>query len=109
MSLWKQLAVSLVILVVAAGLWVRFFPGAPETLESWGLDWAAAAVPERAAPGEQANGGRGGFAQNQMAMVVASRISTATINDNLSAIGTGRALSSVTVTPFASGRLTEIA
>lgn len=33
---------------------------------------------------------------------------SATINDRLSAIGTGRALRSVQVTPFTSGRLTEI-
>jgi RND family efflux transporter MFP subunit len=32
----------------------------------------------------------------------------ATVNDRLQAIGTGRAQASVTVTPFASGRLTEV-
>lgn len=108
MSLWKQLTLSLVVLVAAATAWLFFFPGAPQTLERWGMDWAAAAIPERAAPQEQ-TGNRRGFGGDQPAMVVASRISTATINDNLSAIGTGRALSSVTVTPFASGRLIEIA
>jgi RND family efflux transporter MFP subunit len=35
-------------------------------------------------------------------------IATATINDRLQAIGTGRAVESVTVTPFVSGRLTQI-
>jgi RND family efflux transporter MFP subunit len=106
MSFWKQLIASLVVIVVAVGLWLRFFPGAPEMLESWGMEWAMAAVPERpAADGERRQDG--GFNQ-QPALVVASRIETATINDRLSAIGTGRATSSVSVTPFASGRLTEL-
>ena len=107
MSFWKQLVASLVVIVVAVGLWLRFFPGAPEMLESWGLEWAVAAVPERPGPdGETGQDGRGG-GFGQPALVVASRIETATINDRLSAIGTGRATSSVSVTPFASGRLTE--
>lgn len=107
MSFWKQLVASLVVIVVAVGLWLRFFPGAPEMLESWGLEWAVAAVPERAGPDSETgqDGRAGGF--GQPALVVASRIETATINDRLSAIGTGRATSSVSVTPFASGRLTE--
>lgn len=40
--------------------------------------------------------------------VVTAPVIVATINDRLSAIGTGRALRSVQVTPFTSGRLTEI-
>jgi RND family efflux transporter MFP subunit len=105
MSLWKQLVVSLVLLIVAAGVWARYYPGATETLQRWGMDWASAATPEQrpeAAGGDDAGGRR------QPAMVVAERIGEATINDRLSAIGTGRAIRSVTVTPFASGRLTEV-
>lgn len=108
MSLWKQLAIALVILVVAAGGWVRFFPGAPETLERWGLDWAASAVPERAAGQATQQRGAGDGAPQQQAAVVAARIRTATINDRLTAIGTGRAANTVSVTPFASGRLVEM-
>lgn len=108
MSFWKQLVASLVVIAVAAGLWLRFFPGAPEMLERWGMDWAVAAVPDRAGEAATADRqGQGGFNQ-QAALVVATRIETATINDRLSAIGTGRAVSSVSVTPFASGRLTEV-
>lgn len=107
MSFWKQLVASLVVIAVAVVLWARFFPGAPETLESWGLDWAAAAVPERESSAPQGEQPRGGFNQ-QPALVVATTIGTATINDRLSAIGTGRATSSVSVTPFATGRLTEV-
>jgi len=108
MSFWKQLVVSLIVIAAAAGLWARFFPGAPEILERWGMDWAVAAVPNRAGEADgSASGQNGGFSQ-QPAVVVTSRIATATINDRLSAIGTGRALSSVSVTPFTTGRLTEI-
>lgn len=107
MSFWKQLIASLIVIAVAVGLWLRFFPGAPEMLESWGMEWAMAAVPVRPDPQAEARQARGGFGQ-QPALVVASRIETATINDRLSAIGTGRATSSVSVTPFASGRLTEL-
>lgn len=107
MSFWKQLTLSLMVLVVAGGAWLLFFPGARDTLEGWGLDWAAAAIPERNAAKGEDRPRSGGFSQPP-AMVVASSITMATINDRLSAIGTGRALSSVQVTPFASGRLTEI-
>lgn len=109
MSFWKQLAVCLVVVLVAAGLWVRFFPGAPQTLERWGLDWMAAAIPGAGGntPPDAAGHAGGGFNQ-QPGLVVAAQIETATINDRLSAIGTGRALNSVSVTPFASGRLTEL-
>src|SRR5690606_13032129 len=87
-------------------VWARFFPGAPQILERWGLDWAVAAVPA----GDPAAGGesQGEAEARQPGLVVASEIRTATINDRLVAIGTGRALNSVIVTPFASGRLTEM-
>lgn len=106
MSFWKQLAVSVVVVLVAGGMWVRFFPGAPEVLQRWGLDWAVTAV-GAPTPESNAEGPADGF-NRQPGLVVAAQIQTATINDRLSAIGTGRALDSVAVMPFASGRLTEI-
>lgn len=113
MAFWKQLLVSLVVLLVAAGLWVRFFPGAPALLASWGLDWipvATAEIPRQAGGGAPGQGGsQGGGQQNRAApLVVAEPVRMATINDRLSAIGSGRATNSVTVTPFASGRLVEV-
>jgi RND family efflux transporter MFP subunit len=106
MAFWKQLLISLALLVVAAGLWVRFFPGAPDVLARWGLDWIPVATATTQPEGEGAGPRRGGgFAQQS---VVVEPVTTATINDRLTAIGTGRAIQSVVVTPFASGRLTEI-
>lgn len=109
MSLWRQLLLTLVVLAVAAGLWARYFPGAPETLSRWGLDWAVAAVSEQQPTAAQRGSeGRRGAGFGGTPLVVASEIATATINDRLSAIGTGRALSTVSVTPFANGRLVEL-
>ena len=48
MSIWKQLALSVIVLVVAAAAWVTYFPGAPEILASWGIDWAQASADEAA-------------------------------------------------------------
>ena len=108
MKLSKQLLASLAVIVVAGAVWVRFFPGAPDTLDRWGLEWVATAIGPSASQNEQAQSGTGGPSPQSAAMVIASRISTATINDRLSAIGTGRAMNSVSVNPFASGRLTEL-
>jgi len=102
MSVWKQLALSLVVLIAAAAAWVKFFPGSDKVLASWGIEWAAAstAKPEKAATEKIAAGG-------QRTAVVAQAVTSATINDRLQAIGTGRANATVTVTPYTSGRLTE--
>ncbi|MBA3449516.1 MAG: efflux RND transporter periplasmic adaptor subunit [Pseudaminobacter sp.] len=108
MAAWKQFLIALVVLAVAAGAWVRFFPGAPEILAGWGIDWVQAATPrtQEAAKGERRRGGRGaGGAQTP---VITARVTPATINAELSAIGTGRANKSVTVNPYAAGRLTEL-
>lgn len=111
MAAWKQFLLLLVILVAAAAGWVRFFPGAPEILARWGIDWAQAATPNAegtaAANGNRRQGGRsGGIPQTA---VVTAPVTSAVINDRLSAIGTGRANASVAVNPYVSGRLTELA
>lgn len=103
MAAWKQILFAVVILVAAAAAWVRFFPGAPEILARWGIDWAHAAAP--AAETDTARNRRqGGGAP---AYVVTAPVSVATINDRLKAIGTGRAKATVTVNPYSSGRLIE--
>ena len=104
MPLWKQLLLSLAVIAVAFVVWARFFPGAPPVLARWGLEWIA---PEGAGPG-QGNGEAGNGPGREVPAVVTARIAMATINDRLSAIGTSRALNSVSVMPFSAGRLTEI-
>jgi RND family efflux transporter MFP subunit len=104
MSVWKQLALSLVVLVAAAGAWVKFFPGSDRLLASWGIEWAVAATPKPETTGavRQPEGGN----RAQRLSVVVEPVSSATINDRLQAIGTGRANATVTVTPYTAGRLT---
>ncbi|MBZ9897902.1 MULTISPECIES: efflux RND transporter periplasmic adaptor subunit [unclassified Mesorhizobium] len=105
MAAWKQILFALVVLVVAVAAWLRFFPGAPDVLARWGIDWAYAATP----PAETGAGTKsaGGERARQVNVVVVPAIS-ATINDRLQAIGTGRANASVTVNPYSSGRLAEL-
>ena len=105
MSIWKQLALCVVVLVIAAAAWVKFFPGAPEILASWGIDWAHAATDKAETTGATDKGRSGGQRDRNAAppTIVAATVSNATINDRLSAIGTGRANNSVVVTPYSSG------
>jgi RND family efflux transporter MFP subunit len=108
MRTWKQIVFALVIVAAAAFAWARLYPGAPEVLARWGLDWAVAATPP--ATGDKAAGAAqaGRDRSSQIATIVATPAGTATINDRLQAIGTGRANASVTVNPYSSGRLAEL-
>jgi RND family efflux transporter MFP subunit len=105
LSIWKQLVLTLLVVIVAAGLWVRYYPGAGAHLSAWGIDWLDFVVAD-AAPsgGDQPRRGRGG----PQGAVVATPVVEITINDRLSAIGTSTALQSVAVTPYTSGRMTEV-
>jgi RND family efflux transporter MFP subunit len=106
MSLWKQLLLSVVVLAAAAALWVFYYPGADAMLARWGLGPAPQQVQQAQGQPPRQGGGRPGGAGQPT--VVSEAVVTAVINDRLSAIGTGRALNSVIVTPFSAGRLTEI-
>ncbi|RWQ46901.1 efflux RND transporter periplasmic adaptor subunit [Mesorhizobium sp.] len=108
MAAWKQFVFALVILVAAAAAWVRFFPGAPDVLARWGIDWADAAMPPTATSAVDNTGQAGSLSDaGQSVTIVALPAATAVINDRLRAIGTGRANASVTVNPYSSGRLVE--
>jgi len=111
MAAWKQIVLALVIVLAAAAGWVLLVPSSRTVLASWGIDWAQAKTeqPQTAtrggSGGNRQGGNRGGQPQTP---VVTQTVATGTINDRLSAIGTGRALNSVVINPYASGRLTEI-
>ncbi len=107
MSWWKQLAICVVLLAAGGFVALRFVPGTAEMLAGFGLQIGEPASGETAsaAPGGQGGGARGGGEQGGVAV---APIATATINDRLQAIGTGRALRSVVVTPTTSGRLVEL-
>lgn len=105
MSIWKQLFLTLVVLVIAAGLWVRYYPGANTYLSAWGIDWLDFAVADAASSESDKPQRRRGGPQGA---VVTTPVVEITINDRLSAIGTSTALQSVAVTPYTSGTLTEV-
>jgi RND family efflux transporter MFP subunit len=99
MRIWIQGLVSLAVLGAAAALWVRNFPDAAAVLERAGIATAEVKVglPE---------GGMAG--RGEAPVVLGTEVATATINDQVSAIGDGRAARSVTVIPYVSGRVATI-
>jgi RND family efflux transporter MFP subunit len=103
MAIWKQALVSIVIFVVALAAWVRYYPGSGDVLSRWGVELPMAATAK--AVQEQPAAGRGAAVEPN---VLVDSVSTGTINDRLSAIGTGRANNSVSVIPYSAGRLTEV-
>ncbi len=103
MAIWKQVLISLVVILVAFAAWVRYFPRAGEILARWGVDVPAVAT-AKAIPDQAGRPDRGGVQPN----VLTDTVSTGTVNDRLSAIGTGRANNSVAVLPYSSGRLTNV-
>jgi RND family efflux transporter MFP subunit len=101
MRLWKQAALSLLLLTVAAVFWVRHFPVAANLLERAGLAPPTAEAPAAeamlaAAPGASAP------------IVLGAEAGRATLEDSISAIGDGRAARSATLTPSSSGRVAEV-
>ena len=105
MKVWKQLLLCIVVLVAAAAAWILFVPSARQTLAGFGFQWADAAAPRQSQTSSD-GGGRSGA--RPAPAVVTEAVATATINDRLQAIGTGRANATVSVAPYASGRLTEL-
>lgn len=105
MSWWKQTIACVVIVLASAALWYNFVPGAKQIAAGWGFGEATTAeAPQGGGPGPM--GGRGPAGDSSI--IIMERVATATINDRLSAIGTGNALHTVAVRPYTSGRLTEI-
>ncbi len=105
MSIWKQVALTLVAVAVAAAIWVRFYPGAGDHLARWGVDWLPFAAAKTAPDGGSGEPRGPGMPQG---VVVTAPVIELTVNDKLQAIGTGRAARSVEVRPYASGRMVEL-
>ena len=107
MAAWKQIVFTLVILVAAAAAWARFFPGRAGSAGTLGHRLGLCSAPATTGAVDTAKQASGRNAAGRPANVVALPAGTATINDRLQAIGTGRANASVTVNPYSSGRLVE--
>jgi RND family efflux transporter, MFP subunit len=114
MRIWKQLLLSLIVLVGALCLWIFLVPSAGETLAKMGVPQpiVAAIRPQTGSddtvPGGGGNAGQGAGAGGRGPMVVTEAVGTGTVNDRLSAIGSGEAIQSVVVMPQASGTIEEI-
>ncbi|GGA79289.1 hemolysin secretion protein D [Brucella endophytica] len=90
MKIWKQIILVVLVLLAAFAGWKYFYSGAP------GSETA----------GVRQSGGRGGALGPTL--VVAKPVEEETINTRLSAIGTGRAMETVSVTPWSGGMMTKL-
>ena len=100
MRLYQQLAVSLGVLAVGAAAWLYFAPGGREVLASLG-------VIQNEGGGERATGRMGGGFGGGI-QVVTAPVRIGTVNDELTAIGSGAAIQSVTLLPEQAGTVQEI-
>lgn len=102
MAVWKQSLITVVILIIGAGGWLGWHPGA--------ADWRAQLGLAQASEGNGPNGGPGGgppgFGGSQS--VMGSLVSEGQRSDRLTAIGDGEALRSVWVTPEVGGRVATL-
>jgi len=111
LSLIRQILFTLIVLVIALCGWVYFFPGAIDTLANRNLAFEPlkriAALNSSQGDGKPEATGRqrGG----RKTLVITAPVGRATVNDRLTAIGNGRAVQSVSVTPLVSGQLVELA
>ncbi len=127
MRIWKQLLASMVVMLVMLGLWVYLVPSAGDSLIRMGMPGQAVALlrgapasteaasdqtakgepaqPGAAAPASAAGQRSGG---PRAVLVAAEPVAIGTVNDRLSAIGSGYAIQSVVVMPQATGTITDI-
>jgi len=108
MKAWKQLLVSVVLIAIAFVAWAKIFPGADTILARYGIDWFSTASTDAAAPGQGGApaGRRGGFSRD--ALVITADAGIGTVNDRLTAIGTGQAVRTVSIRPLVAGQIAEI-
>ena len=110
MRVWKQLLISLGVISAGVLLWGRFVPGANDMLKAAGLPGTLVAAIAPASEGQAEGGqqgGRRGFGGGPV-LVATKPVAMAVVNDRLNAIGNGEAIRTVTVTPYATGNLTDV-
>jgi RND family efflux transporter MFP subunit len=111
MSVFKQGAITLLIVCAAAFAWLKLYPGAGGVLARYGIDHPAltalAATESETADDAGARGPGGGMGGGPR-IVVTADAGTAMVNDRVNAIGNGQAINSVMVTPSVTGNLAEV-
>lgn len=103
-NVFRQLLISLVVLVIVGLGYLYLVPGAPDTLKTMGVVLPFGPQPT-AAQKAAAGAGHGGY--SRILTVATSPVTTAKIDDKLNAIGSGVAIHSVAVTTQATGTLTD--
>ena len=112
--MFKQILISLLVLIVAAAGYVYFVPGSADVVHNLGINVPfptayGGSGPGNGHAGAGGPGGRAGaFGQRLTPTVITAAVTTSTINDRLSAIGQGTADQSVTVTSQAAGTLLKV-
>lgn len=98
MKSWKQIFLCLLIIVAAAGGWY-FYKNKGSSAQTASGD----------APAQQTHSANSGASSGRAApLVVVEAAGKETINNRLTAIGSARALSTVSVTPYSSGYMNEL-
>lgn len=98
MKSWKQIVLCLLIIIAAGGGWYIYKNKDSSTQKASGE-----------ASGQQKHGAQSGGSSGRAApLVVVEPAGEETINNRLTAIGSARALSTVSVTPYSSGYMNEL-
>lgn len=110
MRVWKQVGLSLAVVGAGACVWAFNSQSGRTLLAKAGVVGAEEPAGKTAAGfnGAGSARGQGGGRGNNATLVVTAPVKAGTVNDRLNAIGNGEAIQSVTVTPQASGLISEI-
>jgi RND family efflux transporter MFP subunit len=113
LKLWKQLVFSLVLVAVAFVTWSWAYPGAHDVLIRNGLERISLFAPDADGEGKASAGAPGAGASGRPrggreAIVIVAPVSEGLVNDQLTAIGTGQAVRSVSVRTLVSGQIVDI-
>jgi RND family efflux transporter MFP subunit len=110
MALWKQLGIALALVAAVLVTWAMWLPASAPLFARLGI--AVQTSAESAGnPGGGPGGmlpGAGGPGRGGPPTVVAAEVGEGASNGRISAIGDGRAIRSVAVTPLAQGRIVEV-
>jgi RND family efflux transporter MFP subunit len=107
MALWKQAGIVAVLVAGVLAAWAWFLPASAPLFARIGIETPGA---EAANAGRGGPGGPGGpGARGGPPAVVVAAVEEGAANGRISALGDGRAIRSVAVTPLVTGRIVEIA
>ena len=111
MSVLKQAAIAIFVLLIALFGWVYLSPSAIDTLARYNMDFGVLKS-LASVSGDEEGAGKGGASPRgrlaRKALVTVTEVTNEVVNNRLTAIGSGRAIRSVTVTSLVSGQITKL-